>query len=1663
MPWRFGLVGVIVWLASGAGTAGAQTVAADTYPVGTAVQDITPDYPIRLSGFGFRRDESEGVTAPIFARALAIGSDADGPAVLLTVDTTGVSDAVVQELARRLAPRGVKPERLAVSGTHTHTAPMLAGVLPTLFGQPVPRDHQAHIDQYTREFTDHLEQVAVAALSARQPAKLFWGVGEVGIAKNRRNPQGPIDHSLPVLAVKSLDGRLRAVLTTYACHAVTLSHNFIGGDWPGFAAESIERLHPGVVAMISIGCGADQNPISGVTGDKVDVARMQGLELATEVDRVLKGALRPVAGMLSATLSRIELPLAELPPRSHWESLVPKGGYIGYHAQVQLATLDRGEALPTQISYPVQTWTFGDSLGMVFLPGEVVVDYAHRLRKELDGERLWITAYANDTPCYIPSERVLAEGGYEGAAAMTYYNWPAKFQPGVEQRIVDEVLRQMPAGYRSQKQAAADRPPPAAVSQEKLNIPDELLVELVAAEPLTTDPVAIDFGPDGRLWVCEMHDYPSGLHGNFEPGGRVRILRDDDGDGIYDRSTVFLDGLPFPTGVTVWRNGVLICAAPDIIYAEDTNGDDVADIRRVLFTGFGTENYQARVNSLTYGLDGWVYGSCGLFGGNIRSEITGETVALGNRDFRIDPDRGVLEPISGRTQQGRVRNDDGDWFGCSNSQPMYHYPFLEDATRPGLTPPPLVVQVPAGPDPLQMYPRLAEYQRFKLSGPAGRVTAACGLGLYRDDWLGSGYVNNAVVCESVNLLLHRRVLERRGVTFAGHRVSGEEQTELLTSTDNWFRPVQVRTGPDGGLWFVDMCRAVIEHPRWIPEDVRATLDVRAGDRQGRIYRLLPRDRGPRPVPRLDAMTSAELVDALRSANGTVRDLAQQLLLWRDDRSVVPQLQQLAVHDASVSTRIAALWTLARWEALTWDEIEPAIRSNQPRLRRQLVEIHAASIDPLLAVGALLVTLRKESDPTVILAMTDLWRRRPNLAKPDWLAELYDKHFADPWLRFAILRAVPEADWPAFAVKLMANSELSRLEPILAISLAEKHPAAIALLLERLLPASPSEPPASWRMLEQVLVARQRQPKLLADDVLTAAQSERLESALASARRVFVAPETTDAVRAEVAGLVGLSSDDDVVALLLARLTPQSSPALQARIIAALDRMGRPDLPDQWLARWNGLGPAARNDVLDRLLSRPAGAKTVLAALSDGRLPPGTLDAARRQVVLQHRDTGVRELAARVLQAEGMTSRGAVLAAHRTVLSLTGDAARGREVFAKRCAVCHQWDGQGHAVGPDLGESRNKNWSALLESILDPNRAVDQRYAVYTAITVDGRSVQGLVAAENDTSVTLKAQEAKLTTLPRSEIEEFGSTGRSLMPEGIERDLSPQDFADVFALVTGRSESGEAERPSPTDVARQVLDDAMPRAEREALVAANVDRAGELIAAMAEGLGNDLDEEYRRIPWIWRVAVAAGKQNRAETLRNVLRTSLPQPNAPLADWQAVVIGGGVINGITLAGGWPHERVAELIGNDRNLRSRWQQALEASVAMADDEKVRHGTRYDALRMLPLLGWNRSGPQLVRYLAKDTPAELQMGAVSGAADVPEPQAATALIEHLPGLTPRNRDLALDGLLRSEARMLLLLEAVAAGRVTMEQLGPQRIERLRMGPTDAVREKAAAVLPKE
>ena len=422
-------------------------------PVGVARIDITPEGPIRMAGYGDRRTESEGVAQRLWAKALAIGDDESGPAVLVTVENCGVPASVTEEVARKLEnTRRIRRERLVVCSTHIHTGPCLTGVLATQFGQPLPKDQQATIERYTRELPDKLEKVAMAALADRQPRHLSWAQGTADFAVNRRvlkdgqfvklgaYPAGPVDRVLPVLRVTDASDKVIAIVANYACHCTALgaAFNRICGDWAGYAQQYIEEQHPGAICMMTIGCAGDADP-QPRTG--LEYAQQHGRTFAAAVDRILRGDMTPIRGPLTCRLERIRLTFDRIPTRPEWESLAKGTGATAYHARLQLARLNGGEQLQKELDYPIQVWRFGDNLTFVFLAGEVMVDYSIRLRKELNDTRLWLCAYANDVPCYIPSRRNLAEGGYEVDTAMVYYDRPGRLAQDTEDRIVACVHR----------------------------------------------------------------------------------------------------------------------------------------------------------------------------------------------------------------------------------------------------------------------------------------------------------------------------------------------------------------------------------------------------------------------------------------------------------------------------------------------------------------------------------------------------------------------------------------------------------------------------------------------------------------------------------------------------------------------------------------------------------------------------------------------------------------------------------------------------------------------------------------------------------------------------------------------------------------------------------------------------------------------------------------------------------------------------------------------------------------------------------------------------------------------------------------------------------------------------------------------------------------------
>jgi putative membrane-bound dehydrogenase-like protein len=927
-------------------------------------------------------------------------------------------------------------------------------------------------------------------------------------------------------------------------------------------------------------------------------------------------------------------------------------------------------------------------------------------------------------------------------------------------------------------------------------------VELVAAEPLVQDPIAFAWGPDGKLWVVEMGDYPLGADGKGAPGGRIKYLEDTHGDGKYDKATLFLDGLHYPTGVLPWRKGVLITCAPDILYAEDTDGDGKADKVVPLYTGFQPGNPQHRINGLVWGLDNWLYCANGDSGGRVRSVKTKAEVEMRGRDLRIRPDEGAIEAETGQTQFGRSRDDWGNWFGCNNSNPMYHFVLADHYLRrnPHVAPPELRLPVSVTPGAARVYPVSRTLPRFNDPQTANHFTSACSVIVYRDELFGPAFAGNSFVSEPVHNLVHREVMTAEGVSFKSRRAADEQESEFLASSDNWFRPTTIQTGPDGALWVADMYRAVIEHPEWIPPDWQKRLDLRAGADKGRIYRVYPVGKKPRPIPRLDRLDTAGLVAALDSPSGWQRDLAQQMLLWRHDKAAVPLLEKQAANSERTLCRLHSLCTLDGLGELRPAVLRRALADSRPGVRRHAVRLCEGRLVGEDELGAALLERVEDADAQVRLQLACTLGEWDDARAGAALARLGRGAPEDRYLLAAVLSSVNRKNLePLLRAVLEAggNKEapsagLVENLPRLALALGDTR-AAVRVLEAAAAPEKGRYAPWQFAAVAGLLDALDQRGTPLAK--LQKEASPELQGALrplgdlfAAARSLAGNEKAPEAERLLAVRLLGRGPDrqkEDVTALA-DLLVPQTGAELQAAAVAALAGLSDPRVPEVLLGGWKGYAPGLRVRVLDALLARQEWVPPLLDAVERKQVLAAEVDAAHRQRLLQHKLVGIRERSAKAFAGAVDPDRQKVVAAYRSALALAGDPAAGRQLFSKTCATCHQLGDLGQQVGPDLASVGDKSPDGLLIALLDPNRAVEARYVNYTAATKDGRTFTGLLASETGNSITLIGPDGKKQTLLRGELEELSSTGKSLMPEGLEKDLKPQDMADLIAFVRSAS-------------------------------------------------------------------------------------------------------------------------------------------------------------------------------------------------------------------------------------------------------------------------------------
>ncbi len=946
--------------------------------------------------------------------------------------------------------------------------------------------------------------------------------------------------------------------------------------------------------------------------------------------------------------------------------------------------------------------------------------------------------------------------------------------------------------------------PKAAIATWKVKPGFKL--ELAAHEPLVRDPVAITFDENGRMFVCEMIDYSE--ERDHDPHwGRITMLEDKDGDGFYETSTVFADNLPWPTGL-IWANGGLFVAAtPDIWRFEDRDGDGRAEVREKVFTGFGTGlarlNVQALLNSLQWGQDNRIHvqsgsGNRGKISSPKRPDLPEQELAA--RDFWFDPRTYEFGFEAGGAQYGMSFDNYGRKFGCSNSDHLQFWVYDDRyaGRNPFFSLPSARQSIAADGGAAEVYrispdePWRIVRTRWRIGGVVkgvveggGRVsgyfTGATGTTVFRGDAYGDDFVNNTFTGDAGGQLVHRKIISADGVSLVGRRPADEQNFEFAASSDTWVRVVNFANAPDGTLHLCDMYREVIEHPWSIPEEIKKHLDLNSGSDRGRIYRIVPTTGAWQRRGRvaLGSASTAELVATLEHSNGWHRDTASRLLYERQDKTAVPLLAKLVRESASPLARHHALGVLDGLGALSEDKVIVALGDKDEHVRERgvaLAEKFIARAAPSAPLAAKLNGLVADSAPRVRFQLALTAPTSPALAGT--LARLAERDSGDSWISAALLSGPPAVVSAALlpsATRDLAAAKKSAafVAKLVEIAAASKPAGGYASLIDFV--AQPGASPLWLRALGEGL----RHAGTSIDQV----DSEKKLAAMFTRAAATVADsKASAAVRLEAIEMLGVASPAQSREALTAVLSPGQPETVQVAAIKVLAQQPAAEVTASLVRAWPHYAPEAKEAALAALMAREDRTLALLGAIGAGKIAATDLSAAQVQSLAHHKTAKIAALATTTLAAVIPPSRAEVTAKFFPAVSTTGDAARGKALYLGRCMICHRAGSDGMALGPDLITVKTKGREALLTAILDPHKEVAPQYIAFDVATKDGNAYTGIITRDDATGLTLKIMGGAEVAFPRSNVKGTSSSGKSLMPEGLEAGLSVQDMADLLTFI-----------------------------------------------------------------------------------------------------------------------------------------------------------------------------------------------------------------------------------------------------------------------------------------
>ncbi|MGY8654744.1 MAG: PVC-type heme-binding CxxCH protein [Verrucomicrobiia bacterium] len=955
-------------------------------------------------------------------------------------------------------------------------------------------------------------------------------------------------------------------------------------------------------------------------------------------------------------------------------------------------------------------------------------------------------------------------------------------------------------------------------------------LELVASEPLVTDPVSMSFDANGRLYVVEMRGYSEHREDSM---GQIRLLEDTDYDGRMDKSTVFARELNWPTAVFCYDGGVFVGVTPDLWFMKDTNGDGVADLKKIVYTGFGSSrdrlNVQAMFNSLRWGLDNRIHGATAGNGGVVSnpSDKKAKPISVRGRDFSFDPRTMELRAIDSTAQHGMSFDDWGRKFICSNSSHLQTvmYDSKYAGRNPHYTMPSPRISAAADGAAAEVY-RLSPDEpwrivrtRWRATGAVrgaveggGRVsgyfTAATGVTIYRGSAYGDGFLGNAFIGDAGSNLIHRKKIRYQGVQPVGERPADEQKVEFIASTDNWFRPVQFANAPDGCLYVADMYRETIEHPWSIPEAIKKHVDLNSGNDRGRIYRIVPDGFKQPKAPNLKKASTKELVATLAHSNGWQRDTAARLLFERQATEAKAALTKSAKESSSAVGRAHSLHTLHGLKQLDFETVTSRLDDSDP-----MVVAHAIKLTEEFATKGQFPSAEKiqslagHPDKFTRYQLALTLGTAPYPGRDNALASLAQTDGDDKWIRAAIMNAAGRNPLALFnAIGDSSHAATVRFREQLAESIGrQKQKDAVKAVVDSAL--ATSDKISAYRYIRAVCDGLRRSGsslhKLSLQQAITGfvneaalQYAESLKPALqATDKPLPVSPHRLAAIRLlAIPEFMPVKdpSDDFEQAHRLPLFN-----ALRLQTILVKD--SKPGLPDAEaieliraiadLGAWGLLAnyvPAAtsatRNETVQAMLTHRTGAMLLLKMMEAGKLRASVLSATQIAKLRSHRDAGIKKLASQILGPPPSKNRQSVVDSFLPAMRLKGDAAKGRLVYQKLCVSCHKIGAEGHALGPDLVTMKSMGREKILVNILDPNREVAPQYFGYSIDVKDGESYSGLIASENDNTVTLKAAFGAMTPVSRSDISAMKSTGMSIMPEGLEAGLPHQDMADLIEFI-----------------------------------------------------------------------------------------------------------------------------------------------------------------------------------------------------------------------------------------------------------------------------------------